>query len=69
MIAVLEEQYDIGLAAARILAGELETRVLNLGYRRISRGLLKELIRTELSAWGLRSDDLGTAYVAAEGDA
>ncbi|MBN2446236.1 MAG: hypothetical protein JXO22_05905 [Phycisphaerae bacterium] len=69
IINALEESYNVGSSVARILAGELETRVLNLGHSRVSRGLLKELIRTELSAWGLRHDDLGSAYAAAEDDA
>ena len=53
VVGALEKRYELGHAVARIVAGELENRVLNLGFRTISHGLLEELIRNELLAWGL----------------
>jgi hypothetical protein len=53
VVEALEKRFELGHAVARIVAGELETRVLNLGYRTISSGLLEELMRNELLAWGL----------------
>ena len=53
LIAMLKKRYDVGHAVARIVAGEIELRVLNLGFSVISHALLEELVRNELAAWGL----------------
>lgn len=50
---MLERRYELGHSVARILAGEIERRVLALGYSTVSAGLIAELIRNELMAWGL----------------
>jgi hypothetical protein len=49
----LERRYGLDCAVARILAGEVERRVLGLEYAVVSTALINELIRSELSAWGL----------------
>lgn len=53
VVAELRGRYQIGETTARILAGEIEQRVLMLDYRAVSASLVAELIRTELRAWGL----------------
>ncbi len=50
---VLESHHGLGHSTARILAGEVERRVLALEYNVVSTALIAELIRSELSAWGL----------------
>lgn len=51
--ATLAGRYGLSLAVARILAGEIECRVLGLGYSVVSKALIRELLRSELLAWGL----------------
>ncbi len=51
--ATLERRHGLSHSVARILAGEIERRVLALEYGRISTALVVELIRSELLAWGL----------------
>jgi transcriptional regulator NrdR family protein len=53
LIAQLEGRFGIGRSAARIIASEMEQRVLNLGFRLVSQPLLDELLQNELMAWGL----------------
>ncbi|RMF83356.1 MAG: hypothetical protein D6744_04830 [Planctomycetota bacterium] len=53
VVRTLERRYRLSPSTARILAGELEERVLGLRYQMISTALLGELIRNELRAWGL----------------
>lgn len=50
---VLESRHGLGHSTARILAGEIERRVLALEYNVVSTALIAELIRSELFAWGL----------------
>ncbi len=52
----LQERYGVGYATARILAGEIERRVLALDYRVVSTRLIDELVQSELAAWGLTPD-------------
>ena len=52
----LERRHQLSPRVARILAGELEERVLGLRYQLISTALLGELIRNELRAWGLAAE-------------
>lgn len=57
LVAQLEGKYQIGHPVARIIAGDLEERVLNLGFRLVSQSLLDELVQNELMAWGLTDLD------------
>ncbi len=52
-VEVLVERHGVRASVARILAAEVEQRVLALNYNMISTGLLDEIIRNELMAWGL----------------
>lgn len=49
----LVRRYELRTEVARILAGEIERRVLSLKYSVISTALVAEMIRNELMAWGL----------------
>ena len=49
----LELQHGVGHSVARFLASEIERRVLGLGYGEVSTALIVELMRSELTAWGL----------------
>lgn len=49
----LERRHRLARGTARILAGEIEQRVLGLNYSVISAALVAEVIRNELMAWGL----------------
>lgn len=49
----LERRYRLARGTARILAGEIEQRILGLNYGVISAALVAEVIRNELMAWGL----------------
>jgi hypothetical protein len=51
--ATLEGRHGLTHAVARILAGEIERRVLALEYSVVSKSLIRELVRNELLAWGL----------------
>lgn len=61
LVAALEDRHGLGHTTARIVAGELEQRVLNLGFKLLPPTLLAELIQTELMAWGLGGDEVGSA--------
>lgn len=52
----LRESFGVGSTVSRILAGELERRALGLGYAVLSKPLLRELVRSEVIAWGLGGD-------------
>lgn len=52
----LERRHGLRTSVARILAGEIENRVLGLNYSIVSSALIAELIRNELMAWGLSDD-------------
>ena len=49
----LRREHGVGHSVARILAGEIERRVLALDYDVVSRSLIVEIVRNELLAWGL----------------
>jgi hypothetical protein len=53
VVGTLQRRHGLGGAAARILAGQIEERVLALHYSVISSALVDELIHNELMAWGL----------------
>lgn len=53
VVRALRKQHKVSWAAARVVAGEIEMRVLALGYPLVSTALVRELIRTELRSWGL----------------
>jgi hypothetical protein len=53
VVGTLQRRHRLSRMAARILAGQIEERVLSLDYSVISSALVAELIRSELMAWGL----------------
>lgn len=53
---LLQSRHGLSRSTARILAGEIEERVLSLGYRVVTARLIVELVRSELAAWGLGHD-------------
>lgn len=53
VVRVLRQKHGLSRPLGRILAGEVEKRVLELNYDAISQVLVGELIRSELLAWGL----------------
>ena len=73
VVRSLRKRHGVSWAAARVLAGEVESRVLALGYPLVSTALVRELIRTELRCWGLVREafrvtsNKGGAQVAAKG--
>lgn len=52
----LERRHGLKPSVARILAAEIESRVLGLNYSVVSSALIAELIRNELMAWGLSDE-------------
>lgn len=58
VVETLVTRLGLSGPAARVVAGEVEQRVLMLGYGAVSTGLISELIRTELRCWGLSRDAL-----------
>jgi len=56
LVSTLQNAYDLRQAVARFLAGRIEERVFELGYRLLSKGFIAELVRNEVSAWGLLVD-------------
>lgn len=64
----LQTRFELNPSAARIIAGEIEERILSLNYNVISTALVAELIRNELLAWGLLEEDHGQRQARASGD-
>jgi hypothetical protein len=64
--SVLQQVYGLSSNVSRILAGEIESRVVALNYGAVSKALVEELIRNELLAWGLAGDPLSDKPVFAE---
>lgn len=60
VVRSLKEEYGIGHAAARFLAGRTEEQIFALNYKLVSRTLVSELLRNELHAWGLSDERLTT---------
>lgn len=56
---LLVRRYDLTAVTARILAGDIERRVLAIGHSVVSAALVTELIRNELMAWGLAPESGG----------
>jgi hypothetical protein len=54
--ATLERTYGVGQTSARILAGEVEGHLLQLGYADVSSTLVAELMRCEALAWGIEAE-------------
>jgi hypothetical protein len=52
----LEDDCGLSHSVARILAGEVERRVLALDYTVVSKPLIAEVINNELMAWGLAEE-------------
>ncbi len=57
VVSALRRDHGLRHATARLIASEIEQRVLDLQYRVISAGLLKELTKNELAEWGLEGWD------------
>lgn len=67
LVATLQNRYGCRHAVARILAGQIETRVLGLNYRLITKQFIVELMRNEVLAWGLADQQvLGAHIVSAD---
>ncbi|MBK9127195.1 MAG: hypothetical protein IPM13_05275 [Phycisphaerales bacterium] len=58
IVAALENHYGLRHSVARFLAGQIESQVFGLNYRLITRPFLAELVRSEVLAWGLASEDV-----------
>ncbi len=54
---MIERRYHLRRESARLLAADIEFRVLNLGINLIAQPLLEELVRSELRSWGLLTDE------------
>ena len=52
VVNCLQTRYGLRYATARVLAREIETRVLALDYRLVSTALIREMVCNELLAWG-----------------
>lgn len=53
VVKELENDYGISRSVARMLASDIEQRVVGLDYRVISWVLVREVIKAEVDAWGL----------------
>ena len=53
IVETLRNVYDLGQPVARYLAGLIEERVFELGYRLLSKPFIAELVHNEVLAWGL----------------
>lgn len=58
LVQTLIGRYGLSPSAARTLACEIEYRILTLNYNVVSTALVAELIRNEVSAWGLADEAL-----------
>jgi 2-phosphoglycerate kinase len=56
LVQTLANRYGLTPPTARTLACEIEYRVLTLNYNVVSTALVAELIRNEVSAWGLADE-------------
>ena len=63
VVNTLQARYGLRRPTARILAREIETRVLALEYPLVSTGLINELMRNELLAWGFDDQAVEPAQV------
>jgi hypothetical protein len=62
----LESHYGVRASVARIIGGEVEQRVLGLGYALVRSALVRELVRNEMLAWGLLSADVAAPVAVSE---
>lgn len=63
VVGTLIKDFGLRRSVARTLAGEIEQRVMDLGYRVVRTPLLAELVRNELMTWGL-ADELASGSSA-----
>ncbi|MCH8804736.1 MAG: hypothetical protein IH986_01430 [Planctomycetes bacterium] len=63
LVNTLQARYGLRRPTARILAREIETRVLALDYPLVSTALINELMRNELLAWGFDDNAVEPAHV------
>lgn len=73
VVASVQTEYRVRPSVARVIAAEIEAKIVLLGYRCLSADLLDSLIRNELSAWGLlhsfrASEGVECAPIAARPD-
>lgn len=52
----LQDKYGLRQSVSRVLAGRIEQQVLGLGFRRVRKSLIAELVRCEVAAWGLSDE-------------
>ena len=64
VVACLRSAHGLGPSVARLLAGEVEMRLLSLGFRFVRPALIKALIENVLMAWGLASGDVEVVVCA-----
>lgn len=64
IVETFERRYQVKPDVSRFLAGEIEQRLLALGYHVVSTALVAELIRNELMAWGLSDDAIAVRSAA-----
>jgi hypothetical protein len=61
LVTSLQRKYGLRYAVARSLAGEVESKIVVMEYRVVSSGLIWEIVRHELAAWGLLSVPVAVA--------
>lgn len=53
VVAALQNEHQLGVPAARMVAGIVETAILRCGLRLVTTGMIEQTIVSELLAWGL----------------
>jgi len=53
VVAALQNDHELGVPAARLVAGIVETAILRCGLRVVTTGMIDQAIVSELLAWGL----------------
>ena len=61
LVAWLARTSGLRQPVARVMAAEIETKLLSLKYKNVSGGLVAALARNELAAWGLAEDPVFAA--------
>ncbi len=56
VVEMLQNQYGLRHGVCRFLAGQVESQVFALNYRRVRTAFLAELVRSEVLAWGLADE-------------
>ncbi len=53
VVAALQNEHQLGVPTARLVAGIVETAILRCGLRVVTTGMIEHTIISELLAWGL----------------